>query len=168
MYLFILIFQCALSGFNVATENSGRSLLIVRYDWILKDLEKDLQSVKTITSNLILFRGEKVFRLALKKSVGEMTLVFLAINLNKIGLRIADVACAKEGVDVYRKMKESEPNRKKTEKNSQEGHLQLLLLPKWLDLSAKSLRFKFISKELYLNIHLTRVIASEKTSCGRP
>ena len=73
----------------MATQNSGKSILIVPYEWKLENVQKDF---KTIVSNMILFRGEKVFRAALKKSDKEQwTLVFLAINLNKIGLQLASL-----------------------------------------------------------------------------
>ena len=39
----------------MTTENSGKSLLIVCYDWTLENVEKDF---KTVASNLILFRDE--------------------------------------------------------------------------------------------------------------
>ena len=110
----------------MATENSGKSLLIVRYDWTLENVEKDF---KTVASNLILFRGERVFRVALRHSGGhgpqaQTNLIFLAINLNKIGLRIVDVVCGMEGVDTQCRMNESKPRGKK-ENHSDEGGLQL-------------------------------------------
>ena len=108
---------------NMATQNSGKSILIVPYEWKLENVEKDF---KTIVSNMILFRGEKVFRAALKKSDKEQwTLVFLAINLNKIGLQVSDVACGKEGADTNCKMKEYIPDKNKVKGDVDEGNLQL-------------------------------------------
>ena len=80
-------------------------------------MEKDF---KTIASKMVLFGGEKVFRVALKNSEkGQATLVFLAINLNKIGLQVSDVVCSKESVDTHSKMNDNGPQRKK-----EEGHFQ--------------------------------------------
>ena len=136
---------------NMATQNSGKSILIVPYEWKLENVEKDF---KTIVSNMILFRGEKVFRAALKKSDKEQwTLVFLAINLNKIGLQASDVACGKEGADTNCKMKEYIPV-KNTVKGNSRKHLRL--------------SFKFTSKESSLDILTTCAIASEKSNCGLP
>ena len=46
----------------MATENLVKSLLIVSYESKAGNVEKDF---KTISSNLILFGGERVFRVAL-------------------------------------------------------------------------------------------------------
>ena len=135
----------------MATQNSGKSILIVPYEWKLENVQKDF---KTIVSNMILFRGEKVFRAALKKSDKEQwTLVFLAINLNKIGLQASDVACGKEGADTNCKMKEYIPV-KNTVKGNSRKHLRL--------------SFKFTSKESSLDILTTCAISSEKSNCDRP
>ena len=102
----------------MATQNPGESLLIVPYEWKLENVEKDF---KTIASNLILFRGEKVFRVALKKNRnGQPDLFFLAINLNKMGLQVFDVVCGMEGDESHCKMLESQ-----TKRNFGEGGLQL-------------------------------------------
>ena len=91
----------------------GNSLLIVPYEWKVENVEKDF---KTISSNLILFGGEKVFRVALKKlENGQSTLYFLAINLNKIGLQVSDIFWGKEDVVSLCKMDENVPLRKKEE-----------------------------------------------------
>ena len=102
----------------MATQNLGESLLIVPYEWKLENVEKDF---KTIASNLILFHGEKVFRVALKKNGnGPPDLVFLAINLNKMGLYVKDAVCGMEGDETHCKMLESQAKR-----NVGEGGLQL-------------------------------------------
>ena len=109
----------------MAASNLSKSLLIVPYEWILENVEKDLNA---IASNVILFRGERVFRVALKNSENKPpTLLFLAMNLNKIGLRIADVVCGKEGVDTLRRMDEKKPIGKQEEIHSKGGHLQLFI-----------------------------------------
>ena len=152
----------------MATENSGKSLLIVRYDWTLENVEKDF---KTVASNLILFRGERVFRVALRHSGGhgpqaQTNLIFLAINLNKIGLRIVDVVCGMEGVDTQCRMNESKPRGKK-EDHSDEGGLQLFTSNvdvMWMLSTAGNVRlaFKFTSKESSMNILTTRVISCKR------
>ena len=87
--------------------------LIVPYQWKLENADK---AFKTMASNLILFRGEKVFRVALKNSEnGQSTLIFLAVNLNKMGLQVSDVVCGKEGVDTHCKMNENKPRKKNEE-----------------------------------------------------
>ena len=110
----------------MASENSGKTFLIVPYEWILENVEKDF---KTITSNLILFRGERVFRLALKNlGNGKSTLLFVAINLNKLGLKISGVVCGKEGSETHYMMEEYLPDKNKVKCklcNSDEGSLQL-------------------------------------------
>ena len=101
----------------MATSNLAKSLMIVSYDWKLENVEKDF---KTIASKMVLFGGEKVFRVALKNSEnGQATLIFLAINLNKIGLEVSDVVCGKESFDTHCKMNENGPLRKKEEGNFQ-------------------------------------------------
>ena len=101
----------------MATSNLAKSLMIVSYDWKLENVEKDF---KTIASKMVLFGGEKVFRVALKNSEnGQATLIFLAINLNKIGLEVSDVVCDKESFDTHCKMNENGPLRKKEEGNFQ-------------------------------------------------
>ena len=91
--------------------------MIVPYEWKVEYVEKDFN---TIASNMILFGGERVFRVALKNSEkGQATLIFLAINLNKIGLEVSDVVCGKEGIDSLCKMNENGPRRKKEEGNFQ-------------------------------------------------
>ena len=93
-----------------------KMFMVVPYEWKVENVEKDF---KTIASNLILFQGEKVFRVVLKKSEnGQSTLIFLAVNLNKIGLRVADVVCDKE--DSLCTMKEN----KSHNKNEEEGYFQ--------------------------------------------
>ena len=99
----------------------GNSLLIVPYEWKVENVEKDF---KTISSNLILFGGEKVFRVALKKTEnGQSTLFFLAINLNKIGLQVSEVFWGKKDVESHCKMNENQPPVKK-DNHSKGGNFQ--------------------------------------------
>ena len=95
----------------MATPNA---LMILSYEWKLQNVGKDL---KTISSKMIPFRGEKVFRVALKYSEnGQSTLIFLAVNLNKMGLQVADVVYGKESVGSICEM-----NEKKTQRKNFEG-----------------------------------------------
>ena len=104
----------------MATPNA---LMIFSYEWKLQNVGKDF---KTISSKMILFRGEKVFRVALKYSEnGQSTLIFLAVYLNKMGLQIADVVCGKEDVGSLCKMNEKKTQRKKEETNFEGRNFQL-------------------------------------------
>ena len=105
---------------NMGNVNPARSLLIVPYEWKLENAEKDF---KTVSSKLILFRGEKAFRVALKNSEnGQATLIFLAINLNRIGLQVSEVFCGKDDADFVCLMNEKkQPPRKK---DFEEGYFQ--------------------------------------------
>ena len=103
----------------------GNSLLIVPYEWKVENVEKDF---KTISSNLILFGGEKVFRVALKKTEnGQSTLFFLAINLNKIGLQVSEVFWGKKDVESHCKMNENQPPVKK-DNHSKGGNFQFFTM----------------------------------------
>jgi speckle-type POZ protein len=63
--------------------------MIVPYEWILENVGKGLM---TIASKMILFRGEKVFRVGLKhRTAFSPILFFMAIDLNKIGMNLEDV-----------------------------------------------------------------------------
>jgi hypothetical protein len=62
-------------------------MMMITYRWELEDVEEEHQ---TISSKMICFRGEKLFRVGLKNRV-EPTLIFMAINLNEIGMRVREV-----------------------------------------------------------------------------
>ena len=72
----------------MASEKSGIAQMIVQYDWILEDVDGEPQ---TFASKMILFRGEKVFRVGLKNHVTSPVLFFMAIDVKKIGMRVKDV-----------------------------------------------------------------------------
>ena len=103
-----------LKGLKAAVGPAVDSLMmVVPYQWKLENVDK---AFKTMASHLILFRGEKVFRVALKNSENsQSTLIFLAVNLNKMGLQVSDVVCGKEGVDTHCKMNENKPRKKNEE-----------------------------------------------------
>jgi speckle-type POZ protein len=63
---------------------SGIAKMIVQYKWILGNVDGEPQ---TYASKMILFRGEKVFRVGLKNLADRPVLFFMAIDLNKMGMR---------------------------------------------------------------------------------
>jgi speckle-type POZ protein len=62
--------------------------MIVQYDWILGDVDEE---PKTFASKMILFRGGKVFRVGLKNHVTSPVLFCVAIDLNKMGMKVKKV-----------------------------------------------------------------------------
>jgi speckle-type POZ protein len=63
--------------------------MIVPYEWILENVEG---KPMTIASKMISFRGEKVFRVGLKNPIAQWPLLFfVAIDLNKMGMKVEDV-----------------------------------------------------------------------------
>ena len=81
----------------MATVTSDIAKMIVQYEWILENIEEE---PKTIASKMILFRGERVFRVGLKnlrnchklpnKISNSPVVFFMAIDLNKIGMRVIE------------------------------------------------------------------------------
>ncbi|XP_046462631.1 uncharacterized protein LOC124208806 [Daphnia pulex] len=65
----------------------GKSMMMVTYRWELEDVAME---PKTISSRMLCFRDEKVFRVGLKNR-DKPTLIFMAIDLNNIGLRLREV-----------------------------------------------------------------------------
>jgi speckle-type POZ protein len=63
--------------------------MIVQYEWILENVGE--QTTMTIASKMILFLGEKIFRVGLKNHALNPVLFFMAIDLGKIGLKVEDV-----------------------------------------------------------------------------
>jgi len=64
---------------------------------------------------VIIFHGEKVFRLCLKNTTTTThpILIFLVANLNKIGLRVREVTYSKQDLESSQRMKEREIKRAK-------------------------------------------------------
>jgi speckle-type POZ protein len=87
--------------------NPGIAKMIVQYDWILENVEEEPM---TIASKMILFRGEKVFRVGLKNHVESPVLIFIAIGLNKMGMKTGGVTYGIQdsgiGPETLTKMKE--------------------------------------------------------------
>jgi hypothetical protein len=75
---------------------SNSAQMIVPYQWILNVVDEE---PKTIASKMILFRGERVFRVGLKNCAPSPILLFLAADLNKIGMRVEDVMYGVEDAD---------------------------------------------------------------------
>jgi speckle-type POZ protein len=68
--------------------------LIVLYEWSFESVE---EQPATIASKMILFRGEKIFRVGLKNHAKSPILFFMAIDLNKIGMEVEDVMYGMQG-----------------------------------------------------------------------
>jgi hypothetical protein len=66
----------------------GTPKLIVLYEWSFECVEEE---PITIASKLILFRGEKVFRVGLKNHTLKPVLFFMAVDLRKIGMKVESV-----------------------------------------------------------------------------
>jgi speckle-type POZ protein len=72
----------------------GKAKMIVPYEWILESVE---EQPMTIASKMILFRGERVFRVGLKNYALNPVLFFMAIDLGKIGMKVKDVKYGMQG-----------------------------------------------------------------------
>jgi hypothetical protein len=93
--------------------------MIVPYEWNFESFEKE--EPMTIASNMILFRGEKVFRVGLKNHAKLPVLFLMAIDLGKIGMKVEGV---KYGI---RNCRNDLPTMRKMTKQDlgDEGNLQL-------------------------------------------
>ena len=80
-------FQLSLKSVVVASE-TGNLKMIVEYKWNLANSEK---TPKTFVSKMILFRGEKVFRVGFKNLVQSPFFFFVAVDLNKMGMKVEGV-----------------------------------------------------------------------------
>jgi hypothetical protein len=70
-----------------SSATSGIAKMIVQYNWILEDVEEEPQ---IYASKMILFRGGKVFRVCLKNNVESTALIFMAFDLNKMGMKVEE------------------------------------------------------------------------------
>ncbi|XP_057366114.1 uncharacterized protein LOC130686972 [Daphnia carinata] len=94
----------------MAATISGTSMLVVSFEWTLENVEE----TKTVLSKMILFSGEKIFRVCLKKiTYGYPTLLFLATNLNRMGMRVKEIRYSKQDTRCYLKMEEKEIKKEK-------------------------------------------------------
>jgi speckle-type POZ protein len=72
----------------------GTPKMIVPYEWTLENVE---EGPMIIASKMISFRGQKVFRVGLKNHALKPVLFFMAIDLNKIGMKVEDVMYGIQG-----------------------------------------------------------------------
>jgi speckle-type POZ protein len=72
----------------------GTPQMIVPYEWILENVE---EAPMTMASKMILFRGERVFRVGLKNHAPKPVLFLVAINLSQIGMKVKDVKYGIQG-----------------------------------------------------------------------
>jgi speckle-type POZ protein len=73
----------------MASQQKSENAMIIQYEWVFANVEK---VPKTFASKMICFRGLKVFRLGLKNLVTSPFLFFVALDLNKIGMRVEEVS----------------------------------------------------------------------------
>jgi speckle-type POZ protein len=78
----------------MASDTISTPKMIVPYEWILENVEEEPM---TITSKMILFRGEKIFRVGLKNHTQSPILFLMAIDLGKIGMKVQDVKYGIQG-----------------------------------------------------------------------
>jgi hypothetical protein len=96
----------------------GTPKMIVPYEWNFECVEEE--PAATIASKMILFRGQKIFRVGLKNHVQSPILFFMAINLRKIGMKVEDVKYGYKNVDTITKMTKQDLG--------DEGNLQLFTM----------------------------------------
>jgi speckle-type POZ protein len=90
----------------MATATSSIAQMIVQYEWILENVD---EKPRTFASKMILFRGERVFRVGLKNHTGgdEPPVLFvMAVTLNKMGMKVKEVryGIQDSGIDGPEKM----------------------------------------------------------------
>ncbi len=103
---------------------SEEFMVVAPYEWALKNVERNVQ--KTFASKMILFRGERVFRVGLKNDTNKLTLIFMSINLNKMGLNVKEVVYwySTEGFAIQSKHEPKIPQHIKMENHNGDCSLQ--------------------------------------------
>lgn len=101
------------SRFTEMVANNSRIQL--SYEWELDNIEEN----RLYSSKMILFRGQKVFRVGLKNLNTKPTLFFVAFNLNKMAMQVADVQHYTQGVNTLKLMV--------NENGGKDGTLQLFI-----------------------------------------
>jgi hypothetical protein len=97
---------------------TSKAMMIVQYEWILENVG---QEPTTIASKMISFRGQKVFRVGLKNHAVDPVLFLVAVDLNKMGMKVEDVKFGMQGSGLCpAKMEEMAQ-----EDSNDEGSLQL-------------------------------------------
>jgi hypothetical protein len=114
---------------NMPSKMFGTATMIVPYEWNFESFEEE--EPMTISSKMILFRGEKVFRVGLKNHTKLPILFFMAIDLGKIGMKVKDVMFEFHGISVIGPAKMTRMTKHDL---GDEGNLQLftVLFPKKL------------------------------------
>ena len=110
-----------------SSATSGIAKMIMHYEWILENVEEEPM---TIQSKMILFRGERIFRVGLKNHVESPVLFFTAIDLNKMGMRVEEVSYGiKEiGTGPETMMQMTDQNIGNEDDISDDGNLQLFTI----------------------------------------
>jgi speckle-type POZ protein len=108
-----------------SSATSGIAKMIMHYEWILENVEKEPM---TIQSKMILFRGERIFRVGLKNHVKSPVLFFTAIDLNKMGMRVEQVSYGVKETDKETMMQMTDQNIGNEDDTSDDGNLQLFTI----------------------------------------
>jgi speckle-type POZ protein len=110
-----------------SSATSGIAKMIMHYEWILENVE---QEPMTIQSKMILFRGERIFRVGLKNNVESPVLFFTAIDLNKMGMRVEEVSYGikESGTGPETMMQMTDQNIGNEDDISDDGNLQLFTI----------------------------------------
>lgn len=90
----------------MTTNITGSSVMMVSYEWVLEYSEKDPEIIST---PMILFRGQKTFRVCIKNQKNDTPIVILlAVNLNSVGMKVREVRYGKQDSESHQKMREKE------------------------------------------------------------
>jgi hypothetical protein len=85
------MFSIDISSFEdyviMESETISTPQMIVSYEWILENVEEKT----TIASKMILFRGNRVFRVGMKIYAKSAVLFFMAVDFSKTGMKVKDV-----------------------------------------------------------------------------
>ncbi|KAI9560279.1 hypothetical protein GHT06_014294 [Daphnia sinensis] len=85
---------------------TGNSVMMVSYEWMLENIEKNPES---ISSKMIMFHGEKIFRVCIKnQKKNQPIVILLVVNLNTIGMKVREVRYGKQDSETRQKMREKE------------------------------------------------------------
>lgn len=126
------------------------SSLVFTYEWTLTDVENQPM---TILSKTIKFCDQLSFRLGLKNS-STPTLFFIAINLNKMGMKVTDVTYISSTPGDDPQEKETRERMDFQDQEDNEGSIQLFTDNAALDdIVTGSRKFTF-------NIHLKGIVKS--------
>lgn len=125
------------------------SSLVFTYEWELTDVEN---KPMTILSKTIKFCGQLSFRLGLKNSQYP-TLFFIAINLNKLGMKVTNVTYISSTPDDDPRGKKRRERMELKDQEDDEGSIQLYTDVALDDIVTGSRKFTF-------NIYLEGIVKS--------